>query len=53
MLQSIRNTNSIGPNVSRTEPGCPVTFLLKKALAGRPKEGNFKLTAKGQQFLNG
>ena len=53
MLQSIRDTNAIGPKICDAEPGHSVIFIEEKKLVDRSNDGNFTLTKKGQRLLDG
>jgi len=53
MLESIRQTNSVGPKLGDYELGARVTFALDHGLIERSEHGNFIITPKGTDLLNG
>ncbi|MBS1531126.1 MAG: hypothetical protein JSU01_12525 [Bacteroidetes bacterium] len=53
MLQSIRERYMLGPKIGDYEIGARVDFALSKELIKRSEDGNFIITDKGIDLLEG
>ncbi|HTI59249.1 hypothetical protein [Mucilaginibacter sp.] len=53
MLESIKATGFVGPKEGRFTIGERVDFALGKGLIVRSDDGNFELTDKGAELLDG
>ncbi len=53
MLQSIKETSSIGPKPRKYNPGDRVLFALEHGLLRRSHTGNLVMTPKGENLLTG
>ena len=53
MLQSIKDTSSIGPKPGKYNPGDRVLFALDHGLLKRSHTGNLVMTQKGEDLLAG
>jgi hypothetical protein len=53
MLQSIKDTASIGPQPEKYNPGDQVLFALDRGLLKRAHNGNLVITPKGESLLTG
>jgi len=53
MLQSIRKNNMLGPKTGDFEIGIRIQFAIDKGLIKRSKDGNFLITEKGTDLLDG
>jgi hypothetical protein len=53
MLQSIKNTASVGPKPYKYTPGDRVLFALEHGLLARSSTGNLVMTEKGDNLLTG
>jgi len=53
LLDSVKKTNSVGPKIGNHNIGERVIYAMDKELIDRTNDGNFVVTKKGEDLLNG